>query len=148
MPYIYSEVTIEDMAYSGPHVWPKIAGDSAYDRFIFRRPELAYLQAIRKMNEKRKQKKAELNPMLIGIRLRRIYYEGGRQGSGTTAQRFGHEINWENPTKDVRSFLVQLRHMLTRCMPDQPLLNCALQLRFYDYDDKRNVIMTWQDRWI
>jgi hypothetical protein len=144
---LYSSLTPEDIRLSGPHAWPKIAADHAVDRFIFRRPELAYIVAKKRMLERRKKAQLDPHPSLMGVRFRRVYYDGGRRDRKGT-QRFGHPINHDDDQADVREFLVNLRRILNRSVPDQPLVNCSVQLRFYDFAAKTDELLSWQEKWL
>lgn len=132
---------------SGPSVWPRIYADHAADRFIFRRPELPYIVAKKRMLEHREQQGVEELPQLMGVRFQRVYSDGGRIAH-RGMQRFGHPINHDDPEEDVKDFLKNLRRMLVRSVPDQPLLNCAIQLRFYDFMFKGNQLLSWQEKWL
>lgn len=144
---LYLQLPPEEIALSGPHVWPKITADRAVDRFIFRRPELAYLTAKRRMIEHRTELGQDPYPILMGVRYRRVYYSGGRREKNSM-RRFGHNIDHDDPEKDVREFLENLRRILVRYMPDQILVNCSVQLRFFDYDNKEKELLAWQERWL
>ena len=146
---LYHSQTAEDIALSGPHVWPKIMADHAVDRFIFRRPELAYLVARKRMEERRRRENADPHAELMGVRIHRSYHDGTEHNRGSAGmQRFGHLINHESPETDVREFLNDLRRILIRCLPNQPLVNCSVQLRFYDYSAKNDQLLAWQERWL
>lgn len=144
---LYAALKPEDMALTGPDVWPKIMADHAVDRFIFRRPELAYIIAKKRMVEKRKKKQMDPEAGLMGIRLRRIYYLGGKREE-KWMQRWGHQIIHEDEREDIKRFLEDLRRILNRTMPDKPLVNCSIQLRFYDFDAKTDELLSWQERWL
>lgn len=144
---IYAQVTEAEIALSGPHVWPQMGADHAVDRYIFRRPELAYLVARRRITEVRQKEGREEPQQLMSVHFRRIYWDGGRQDS-KGGQRFGHMINHEQPLDDVRRFLQNLRTNLKRYMPDTPLFNCSMQLRFFDWERKNDQVLAWQEKWL
>lgn len=145
---VYSALTEEDAALSGPHVWPKLMADHAVDRFIFRRPELPYLVAKKRLLATREEKELPY-PDLMGIRFRRHYYgANGYAREQKGVQRFAHAIKPNNKEEDVRAFLHTLRAILNRNMPDRPIINCSIQLRFYDVDHPKAQILSWQERWL
>lgn len=144
---VYREITEEDLKYSGVHVWPKNMVDFAQDRYIHRRPELAYLVAKRRMIAERVKNNEDRDPAFIQIRILRAYKDGGKK-RGDYTQKFSHQINYDDPEEDVREFLDRLRAQLKRCMPDTPLLNCSVVLRFYDLDHKTQQLLSWRARWL
>ncbi len=144
---IYAQVTEAEIALSGPHVWPHMAADYAVDRYIYRRPELAYLIARRRIKAIREKDGRTEPQQLMGIRFRRVYWDGGRHDR-KGGQKFGHMINHEEPLQDVRRFLESLRVNLKRYMPDTPLFNCSMQLRFYDWERKNDEVLAWQEKWL
>lgn len=143
---IFTQLSQKELALSGIHVWPQLAPDQAVDRFIFRRPELAYLLAKKRMLHRRKKEKMEI-PSLMGVRYRRLYYEGGKT-KNTAIQKFGHTINHDNAEKDVKEFLRDLRRILVRSLPDRPLMNCSVQLIFHDHGFRTDHILSWQEKWL
>ena len=144
---LYHHVTDQDMAFSGPHVWPKLIVDHAQDRFIHQRPELSYLVAKRRMLEKREKNQEDQQPEYIRVRILRVQTNKSKS-STKYAQQFSHPINYEDPLEDVREFLQRLRKMLLRCMPDKPLLDCSLTLRFYDLNCTTRQLLSWSARWL
>lgn len=144
---IYAQVTEMEAALSGPIVWPHMAADHAVDRYIHRRPELAYLLARKRIDEIREKDGKTTPPTLVGVRFRRVYWDGGRHDRKGT-QKFGHMINHEDPLKDVRRFLESLRVNLKRYMPDTPLYNCSMQLMFFDWEKKNEQVLAWQEKWL
>jgi hypothetical protein len=142
---IYDEALPQDLALSGPEVWPCIVADRAHDRFIFRRPEVAYLIALRRLEKKRL---AEGRPephkymvvrhmMLTRVDKRRTY---------SRERIFWHSIDHEDATSDVRAFLNKLRESLIKVMPDQVLPQALCLLQFMTQD--RKVLLSFQEKWV
>lgn len=145
-PNIYAGVVEEDMALSGPHVWPRMTADRAVDRFIHRRPELAYLTAKRRIAEDRKKNENQERQALMRVRVSRVFWSESRKHK-SSYQKFGHIIDYEDPEEDVRKFLEKLRFHLKQYMPDSPMLNCSVQIRLYD-EGQNEATLSWQERWL
>jgi len=124
-----------------------MGGDHAVDRYIFRRPELAYLIARRRIADIREKSGSKEPQKLMGVRFRRVYWDGGRHDR-KGGQKFGHLIDHKEPLQDVQRFLENLRINLRRYMPDNPLYNCSMQLRFFDWDNKNEEVLSWQEKWL
>lgn len=144
--------TKEMMKLSGLHVWPVIIADEAVDRFIFRRPELGYLVALKRVNENRE--KEGLDPVdCIRIRLFRAYTTQPRKNIKKKSIRktigtFHQVINHEDKIADVRLFLENLRGMLKRTMPDRPILNLKVSLVYDDTELKKNCVSSHTMEWL
>jgi len=146
---VYSNLTEADLELTGPDIWPITSAEHAVDRYIFRRPELAYIVAKKRMIARRKKKNQSLEPEFMGVRFCRLYYSdrsGRRDRKGTL--RFGHPIDHSSAKEDVRNFLIHLRANLIRNLPNKSLINCSLQLRFYDFDFPNDQILAWQEKWL
>lgn len=145
MRHIYNDVKEEDLALSGPHVWPYLLADEAVDRFIFKRPEIAYRLALKRADSNRAKKGSEPLKMMT-IEIRRMWWNGGKQET-KKAGRFGHMINRQDPLQDVKNLLEILRIQVKRSMPNRPLLNCSLQLKFKDTEENEH-LLAWQEKWL
>lgn len=148
---VYRKATEEDFSLSGPHVWPKDTIFTPTDRFIVARPELAYLQARRRMEKTRQREQRDPEPEFIGIRIIRQHHETiGRKTrpKARALQRYSHRIDRENALDDVREFNRRLRTMLIRCMPDHTTQNCWAQIRFYDRDQPSIQLLLFSQRWL
>ncbi len=151
MSSIYAQATDQDFSLSGPAVWPNVTVQAPADRYMVSRPELAYLQARRRMEETRQREKRDPEPHYIGVRIVQRYSEGTPGKTKNKAhyvQRFSHEINRESDIEDVKAFLTRLREMLFRCMPPHTTRNCWAQLRFYDRQQPTVHLLQFQQRWL
>ena len=144
---LFRELTEEDVVLSGPHVWPNIDASLPIDRFIHRRPELAYLVAKKRMHKARRKKGLKDDAPLINVRFRRNYWERGRI-ERNAGHKFGHMIDYDDEIMDVKQFLQNLRRNVNRYMPNKPLFNCSLQLLFFDYQFKNEQLLSWQEKWL
>jgi len=142
---LHELVLEEDMEVSGPVVWPMVTTDSAVDRFVTRRPELPYLVARRRLVAVREAAEAPVADRM-GVRLRRHWVDDDGWHSDYLI-RFTQVFDAERST-DVRRFLGTLRRLLRRTMPDRPLLNARVELRFYDLRDKTGSLLAWRERWL
>ena len=147
------EIIPEDMELSGPHVWPVIIADEAADRYIFRRPELGYLVALRRMKAHRSEIGEEKEVETVRIRINRLYKTTKRKGikgkkSISKTVRVFHHIRREDPTEDVVFFLEALRIHLRRTMKNQPLTNCSVSVVFDDTMAKKNSVLSTCSEWI
>ena len=137
---IYQEATPEALALSGPHVWPTISATHPIDRFIFRRPELAYLIARRKLDKKRPGADAIL------IRPALIWHHQGRRKFQAKGK-FTHFF-LPDGQEDVELFLQQLRNYLKFQLGDVSLMGTSIVLRFVDPARSKDAsLKTFQDLW-
>ena len=121
-------INLDDMAYSGPGVWPKIVAWEAYDRFIHRRPELVYLLARRKLEEGHWTTFGLPHTGLIRIRIGIVNKNLKRKRKQALGS-FLHTIV-DDREEDVRAFLNALRDNLCRHLPASSLPNIGVSLRF------------------
>lgn len=130
----------QDLALSGPKVWPRLCADEAVDRFIFRRPEIGYLRARRKILAYGPNELTTVN-----VKVSREWQNGPRRQRETIGG-FTHQI-LPNPLEDVQQFLRELRPILIRRLPDKPLPGISVYLRFINPDIKKP-IATFQEKWL
>jgi hypothetical protein len=135
----YSVFEQEDLIeFSGPHVWPKTTVWSIVDRYIHRRPELAYRKAVRKIKETTIEQD-DMPKITITIR-------SNLKGKTDTMGRFNHYFNEEeSDVEDVRRFLQELRLILERLMPDNQCLDCSCILFF---KQGTQYLTSFQEAWI
>lgn len=131
---------------SGPHVWPRNTVETAWDRFIIRRPELAYMIA---------KERIQANRESLGIEpadsIRTVIFRTRRQPNGPDeirSLRKFHHFYLEDPLDDVKQYLEALRLNLVRVMPDKPLTDGGIQLRFDDHPLRKNSIVAWRENWL
>jgi hypothetical protein len=138
---IYLQTAEEDYAYSGPAVWPKTTAYETVDRYIFRRPELAYLKAVRILQEERP------SPNFIRVRISREFKNGSRKKVETIGA-FVHRMDPDHDlTEDITTFLKELRQVLYRILPDSSQPNLIVRLRFINPQSKQK-IASFQERWL
>ncbi len=142
-----------DLRFSGPEFWPKLCADDAVDRFIFRRPELAYLGARRRQRMKRAEEglpRSEPQSVRISIdRIDRI--DVGEEKPYRSPQRlytWRHAV-LERPDEDVRVFLQELHGALGRRMPNRPMLDTSVKLIFYrGCYNRKSQLLAWTQPWL
>lgn len=146
---LYAKMLPSDYELSGPKIWPSIIAEEAWDRYIFRRPELGYLKAKREIDKDRRQSRRE-PAEYVQIRILRSYHDGNSRGPRRRQlHKWNRLINRDDTVADVRDFLEQLRHLLSRCMPDRPLPDCQVWLQFTDpAGSPARVVGSWQETWI
>lgn len=110
---------------SGPLVWPRISADQAYDRFIFRRPEIAYLATVRTIRTR-----VGSEPGAVYVRVLRK--RNNQNYKAEAASSFWHVVRkpGEDDQEDVRRFLVELRRELVRMFPEHMDHTLTCQLMF------------------
>lgn len=133
--------------HSGPDVWPKMSGYNAWDRFIFRRPEIAYQIAVDAMNETREVDQEEKGTKIAVRVCRQIQRLTGQRKESQVAK-FTHNINYLDKTEDVRDFLEKLRSVLSRHLPDYPLPTSKIFLRFTDPELQNYKLFSWSEDWL
>lgn len=142
---IYTEESIRDIesGLSGPSVWPKLTGEEQVDLFIFRRPELCYLEALRRIDIRGEPRK------VVHIHVRRMITEGKK----TTFMRASAKVRTiiphvvlEDREDDVREFLREIRKSIKSIMPDKPDHRLTLGLIMYSSNHTR--IVSTQERWV
>jgi hypothetical protein len=141
----YATATPEDFEVSGPEVWPNITAYHPVDRYIHRRPELAYLQFMRTIITFRKENGMP-EPTFIRYTIQRIDTSEKRKRHERLGV-LGHIILSE-PKEDVRAFLKNLRRFLQRGMPTIPLPNNTILLRFQDPEILKGPQKTFQEKWL
>jgi hypothetical protein len=137
---LYTNATKEDLKYSGPNVWPRLTADEQVDLFIFGRPELGYMSAIRKIES------SGIKPNQIRVTAYRFRYEGKKLASTGTRRSFWHDIE-DDKEEDVRSFLRKLRNSLSSIMPREPSLDSVVKICFYR-EDSGECVGNLQGRWV
>jgi hypothetical protein len=107
------------MELSGPAVWPSLTAYECVDRYIFRRPEIAYLRAIRKTDAPK-----------IRCRIRVMTKSLGKRGM--LREKVGEVIHERisGERGDVTSFLRSLRFEMKRSLPEIPIPGMAIALEF------------------
>lgn len=146
----YSTVLPRDFEFSGPEIWPCVSAQDAWDRYIHRRPELAYLRAKRELNKSRSRAKEDLAEY-IEIRMAYGHYQNGSRQKWEQLQKWSRLINRDDESADVREFLDQLRDLLKRHVPNQPLPDCRISLRFHDPTRggaNAGFLTSWQETWL
>lgn len=133
----------EDLRLSGPHVWPDLSAEQTVDRYIQRRPELAYLRALRRVLAGEKGR-TDLAPAIQVVSARLRTLPGNRQGQIHLGD-FLHLTTLDDRQADVRGMLRSLRRLLLRQMPPEPLLGTRVSLLFR-YDDK--IMARYQAEWL
>jgi hypothetical protein len=138
---VYLKAESADYELSGPQVWPKTTAYETVDRYIFRRPELAYLRALRLIRT------GPMSPTFIRIRISREYKNGSRSKVETIGA-FVHRVDPDlQPTEDVAAFLRELRQVLYRVLPDRPQPTVSIRLRFFNPHTKK-AVTSFQERWL
>lgn len=143
----YSNILEEDLEYSGPHVWPKITGERMSDLLIFKRPELAYLEALRR--KKRLEEGSEPDEHILVVIRYKKYDEGEKKLSNvaTATQKIWHHIK-EDKTEDVRKLLMEMREVFERLMPDDPDPKVGVLILFFIEKRWKQALSSFQSRWI
>ena len=141
----YSTAAPEDFQSSGPKVWPNITAYEPVDRFIHRRPELAYIQFLRTIEDFRRQNGMS-SPDVIRFTIQRIDNSEKRKRH----ERLGvlSHIILEDRIEDVRALLKNMRRFLHRSMPTLPLPNNTVLLRFMDPQIPLGPQKTFQEKWL
>lgn len=144
---IYEEATEDDFRLSGPIVWPRLIAEKACDRFIFRRPELAYLVSLRRIE---RQRIAAGHPQPIKNILIRVILvrHVDKRRVAEQSRDFWHTIDRDEPISDVRAFLSRLREVLFRLMPEDADPKLACQIRFLASTDVKKIVLSFQDKWV
>lgn len=138
-----SHVRPEDLPLSGPKVWPKIVAEEQCDLFIFRRPELPYLEALRR--KRREEEKSPWKSDKIVVDLKRMVYEGKKLSPFGASTSFWHKIQ-ENQVDDVRAYLLELRMSAQKIMPNGPCPSAVLLVAIKNERGKR--MIRFQETWI
>lgn len=134
----------EDLRFSGPSVWPKLSADHAWDRYIFRRPELAYLESMRRASSQRTRKGLLPDLSTIRVRIQRIRRQEKKEVVVCSTS-FFHTV-LDEKLEDVRTFLKELRGMMARTLPDAPALDSSVIVRFEDPDDG-TYLTSFKEKW-
>ena len=140
-----SLVTIEDLALSGPHVWPKITAERQADIFIFSRPELTYLPALRKLRAETPPEELRGDRRHVKVRVQRARYVD------KTVQLTGNAKSWwhfvlKDPEEDVRKLLGDLRAVLVNMMPHDAEIGLCVRVEFFDTTSRK--IASLQRPWL
>lgn len=112
---------------SGPEFWPTLSAELAQDRYIFGRPELKYLSALKQLEMTVQSTEVHHDHIRVVIRER-------DRGKNTrfTKRQFDHYIFDDDPAHDVKAFLKALRKNLMISMPQkQSRINSQVQTCFY-----------------
>ncbi len=134
------------MELSGPEVWPRISADRQVDLFIFRRPELWYLEALRRMRAREEEVGVQPSP-LMRVRVGRIKYVE-KKIELVNGRSIHHTIH-DDRLEDVRKLLLEIREALDLVMPSKPRHNIGAKLFFYDPRiGTTRALITFQERWI
>lgn len=139
----FALATREDLLLSGPHVWPRITADEVVDRLIHRRPEIMYLESIRRLTKRRKSKGPAEE---IGIRLARIYKILPRARMQTFTGYIHTRL--DDDVEDVRLFLSELRGFLKRGMPEDPTPSLSAAIIFHEPGKSSPALCRWEETWI
>ena len=137
----FEETNPEHYQFSGPHVWPKTSGYQAVDRYIFRRPELAYLMA----------RDTYLKEQYGARKIRAVIREKRKTKHGYRTKQIGafhHVINKPDTEEDVRTFLVELRRTLYRLLPDNMFPALRIVIAFYPENNNRDALEIFTERWL
>jgi len=139
------KVNQTEIELSGSKYWPKdISIFSHASRYLFRRPEIAFLRARhRLMREDR-----EDNRMTIRIEQVSYYTKqgGAKRRKGDTLGTIIHTVLRNNPEQDVRNFLKELHHRLSSVLPLHPVFEIRVRLRMECRSN--NSIGYFTERWI
>ena len=132
-----ARITSEDLKYSGPHVWPRLDGSLVVDRFIFQRPELAYLGARTLMEkmlaEHGRNGRGRKRLIRVAVRKETPANAGDPSGTRRVGQiigKFVHAVR-SDKTEDVKMLLEELRNYLYRLAPHDPVPGLSITIDFY-----------------
>jgi|GEM_PF-4400606 len=138
------QIQADDYRYSGPEVWPRLTAETQPDLFIFRRPELAYLEAIRRNRAHDERNRLEPSPVMT-IRVERLRHRD-KKFYRTKIDRVIRHVIEDDRTDDVRKLLRTLREVLQMIMPEKPSQECVVRIRFYSQDHRP--VLSFQERWV
>lgn len=128
---MYLNIEPGDLEYSGPSVWPKITADRMSDIVIHRRPELTYLEAVRRKERLETDGSRRFSDLLVTVYRVRYDPEQKRLSSKSEARmKFWHFINKEDKAEDVRKFLLLLRGVFEKLMPHEPDPSLGVKILF------------------
>lgn len=143
---IYAISKRADLNLSGPNVWPKLTAELAADRFIFRRPELAYLEGLRRMADARRRDSMDPEVPILLAKVYRIHFKGPKKRFDSISD-IMHDVQWADRLEDVRRFLSRLRTVLVKHMPDDAALDQGVLVKFIDADTREQAV-SFQERWV
>ena len=121
----------EDLALSGPHVWPRIVADRQADIFIFGRPELTYLPALRKLKARIPPEDFIGDKRHVAVRVQRARYVDKVVKTVGKARNWWHFVD-RDPEDDVRRLLEKLREVLVKVMPRDAEIGVCVRVEFFD----------------
>ena len=136
---IYVKALPEHVALSGPVIWPHLSGELAVNRFIHRRPELAYHYAMDKIREDGSGQTS------IRVKIFRVHHDRGRKTK--VVGRFHFHAAYDTPLEDTRIFLETLRRFLRVHVTVTPTLKFSIVLRFH-HPLNHELIKSFQQPWI
>lgn len=169
-------LTAEDLQYSGPHVWPRLEALLTVDRFIFRRPEIAYLAARREVEKFARELRPRESimpplPVVFGTietptgsetpvvpamqevvtkrEIRIAIRQVKKEDSRimrTLIGGFRHRVR-SDMIEDVRTFLDELRTFLYRRVSIEPLPTVSISIDFF-LPRRIKKLATFQAYWL
>lgn len=143
----YTNIRPEDLSFSGPKVWPKITAERMSDIFIHRRPELAYLEALRR-KAKLEGEKDPVPDILVTVSYRMFDNDEKMLGTKSKASKnVWHHIK-QDRTEDVRKLLLELREVLETLLPLEPNPMIGVVVLYSCEINWKQALARFQSRWI
>ncbi len=152
MPRLPRHFEIDDLNFSGPHVWPSSSARDTLARFIQRRPELTYLSARKEAmlvaeREGREPEAADRIRCTV-VLIDTIWTGKGKRKRQEKVSSFVH-ARTKPLDEDVPEFLIHLDRFLRRNLSLEPDPYLCVQLQFSLRSGARGKrLATFQAKWL
>lgn len=146
---MYSNIEPGDLDLSGPSVWPRVSSERMSDLVIHKRPELTYLEALRRKEKAEAEIGEKFDHVLVTVY--ELEFDRDKKKLSSTAKsssKFWHFIRKEDRGDDVRKFLSDLRSHLERLMPNHPDPMLGVKISFCFEGRWAPALATFTTRWV
>lgn len=134
-----SDTTKAELTFSGPDVWPRLTGEEMVDLWIFKRPELIYLKAMKLSRENKGTGR-------FTVIIQKFERKKGKWAPGKIKTKFVWEAPKEGASKfDVSRILERMRELVRKIMPREPDPEVAISLKI---KEGPKVLAARQEVWL